>query len=458
MKPLYAAAVAAPSLVAALVLSAASSFAQDAKAPAPDLTPADKAIAEVRANRNIKTPEERTAAVDKALEPLDAATISTQQLEIIVASGLPNIASDPVREKYVARLQKMSEGKNVDGAVAAMLKSSMVKPPKGGTREEYTTYQGEQTKLCIEASKHPQLGAAFAAGHGMGFLRSCAMGDREELGKAGVYKTVAPLVTEKMSPKLASSVLAFLDPATSKDSGLDKPAAERLRKVAVALADKAIADEKTTKQEKKSLENAKARATGAFARGELLDHQAPPISFIWSNSPTPIKNFSDFKGKVVFVDFWATWCGPCVASFPHLRELQERYKDSNVVILGVTSPQGYIINQKTKDPKERKIDTPEQKDELAKMPDWIKDMEMTWTVAFSEDSCFNPQFGVNGIPHIALIDAKGIVRYNELRPGDKTLTDKIDSLLKESNLPVPASHKKEETPEKNDKKDSGHGE
>jgi thioredoxin-like negative regulator of GroEL len=76
------------------------------------------------------------------------------------------------------------------------------------------------------------------------------------------------------------------------------------------------------------------------------------------------------------------------------------------------------------------------------MPGWIKDMDVTWTIAFSEESCFNADFGVNGIPHIALIDAKGVVRYNGIHPSDKTLEDKIDELVKEAGGKVPARAEK----------------
>ena len=44
---------------------------------------------------------------------------------------------------------------------------------------------------------------------------------------------------------------------------------------------------------------------------------------------------ADLKGKVVLVDFWATWCPPCVASFPTFRQLSREYKDRGFVILGV---------------------------------------------------------------------------------------------------------------------------
>ncbi|MFM7749339.1 MAG: TlpA family protein disulfide reductase, partial [Opitutaceae bacterium] len=42
---------------------------------------------------------------------------------------------------------------------------------------------------------------------------------------------------------------------------------------------------------------------------------------------------SDFKGKILVLDFWATWCGPCIASFPHTQEVAAKYKDQGVVVL-----------------------------------------------------------------------------------------------------------------------------
>lgn len=149
------------------------------------------------------------------------------------------------------------------------------------------------------------------------------------------------------------------------------------------------------------------------------------------------------KTQPVIVDFWATWCGPCVASFPHIRDLVARYETagSPVKIVGVTSLQGFHMKRNLEaGNKPERIDCKgDAEKEYGLMPSFMKDMNMTWTVGFTPDGCFNPNFGVSGIPHLAIIDSAGKVRFNGLHPMHaKEVADDIDSLLKEANLKAPA--------------------
>jgi len=183
------------------------------------------------------------------------------------------------------------------------------------------------------------------------------------------------------------------------------------------------------------LEGSVAFLDGAASRGTLMDHPAPALTFSWFSGDQPAKTLADLKGKVVVVDFWATWCGPCIGTFPQVRELQKHYEGYEVVIVGVTSLQG-----KHHPGNGEPVDTegnPQKEYDL--MKEFMAKQDMTWPVAFSEQEVFNPDFGVRGIPHVAIVDAEGIVRYNGLHPGDplKVKAEKIDALLKKAGLPTP---------------------
>jgi thiol-disulfide isomerase/thioredoxin len=163
---------------------------------------------------------------------------------------------------------------------------------------------------------------------------------------------------------------------------------------------------------------------------------APELHFKWS-SPAGFTTLSALKGKIVVIDFWATWCGPCLRAFPQVREHVVHFKDAPVVFLGVTSIQGRVSNLEPK-----RIDTKgDPAREMALMPRFMQAKDMTWPVAFSEEDVFNPDYGVSGIPFVAIIAPDGIVRYAGLNPGDKRadIGGKIEALLKEFHLPVPAA-------------------
>ncbi|MCX6954419.1 MAG: TlpA disulfide reductase family protein, partial [Verrucomicrobia bacterium] len=132
-----------------------------------------------------------------------------------------------------------------------------------------------------------------------------------------------------------------------------------------------------------------------------------------------------------------TWCGPCVASFPQVRELTAHYKDMDVVVVGVTSIQGSITGLQPS-----KIDTAgDPQREMALMADYIRAKDVTWTVAFSDEEVFNPDYGITGIPHMVIIAPDGTIRHRGLHPAmpHAEKVGMIDALLKEFKLPILAS-------------------
>lgn len=170
---------------------------------------------------------------------------------------------------------------------------------------------------------------------------------------------------------------------------------------------------------------------------ELVGAPAPELDILWSSRPG-LSKLDDLLGQVVVLDFWATWCAPCIAAFPKIRKEVAHFRNSPVVYLGVTSLQGRIINL-TSQQIEVKDDP---KREYALTVEFMKKHDMTWDILFSRQKVHNPDYLADtGIPSVAIIAPDGTVRHAGLNPNTPgvDIEGKIVEVLKEFNLPVPAS-------------------
>jgi thiol-disulfide isomerase/thioredoxin len=106
------------------------------------------------------------------------------------------------------------------------------------------------------------------------------------------------------------------------------------------------------------------RVASEQARMALIGQPAFPLeTAAWVNGD-PLTD-ADLKGKVVLLDFWAVWCGPCIACFPHLRDWHEKYADRGLVIVGLTK---YYSCRRPKPPKRAKALRPAPRLEIPPEP------------------------------------------------------------------------------------------
>lgn len=206
------------------------------------------------------------------------------------------------------------------------------------------------------------------------------------------------------------------------------------------------AEAKNHRQAAGRMKSTLAFLAGPAGRGELIGYPAPKVDLLWNSENADWKSFDSLKGKVVVLDFWATWCGPCVGSFPQVRELVEYYDGYDVVVLGLTSEQGSVIFRDERG----KVEAEDFAGECGMMKEYAEAMDVTWPVAFTKQDVFNADFGIKGIPHVAIIAPDGKVAYNNLHPADPLAdkVEKINGLLEKAGLKHPASVEEKAATEK----------
>lgn len=151
---------------------------------------------------------------------------------------------------------------------------------------------------------------------------------------------------------------------------------------------------------------------GDFATGYLheirdlaIGKPAPDLKSVDLDGK-PVR-LSDLKGRVVVVDVWATWCGPCKAMIPHQRELVKRLKDKPFTLVSISVDE----NQET-------------------LLDFLKTEPMPWTHWYNgPKEGVIPVLNVRVFPTIYVIDSHGVIRDKDVR--GKLLDQTVDSLLKE---------------------------
>jgi peroxiredoxin len=130
-----------------------------------------------------------------------------------------------------------------------------------------------------------------------------------------------------------------------------------------------------------------AVATMTAAAATLQTGAPAPAFQLNSNAGKPLA-LADFRGQIVLLNFWASWCGPCRQEMPILEQLNRQYHGKGVTLLGVNV----------------------EPDSAAAVA-WLKATPVTFPILFDTESKVSSLYEVAGMPNTVIIDRKGLVRY-----------------------------------------------
>jgi thiol-disulfide isomerase/thioredoxin len=195
--------------------------------------------------------------------------------------------------------------------------------------------------------------------------------------------------------------------------GLDKKKVDDLKRlenkkldpVFVALQKKSIDEnyENIVRYFKKNYE-------ANLAKNKLNNTVSPAFDYL--NHKGGNTKLEDFKGKYVYIDVWATWCGPCRAEIPSLKKIEEEYHGKNIAFVSIS------------------VDVDK---DFEKWKAFVTDKNLGGIQLFADknwNSDFMRSFGINSIPRFILIDPNGkIVQSDAPRPSQAKLKVDLDKLL-----------------------------
>jgi peroxiredoxin len=142
-----------------------------------------------------------------------------------------------------------------------------------------------------------------------------------------------------------------------------------------------------------------------FGQKELIGEEAP--LFILKSINNEEISLKNFRGKIVLLDFFATWCGPCRMEMQYLKKVYNEYKEKDFIIISI-----------------------DLYEDIEKVKDFINENGIEWIVVIDRDGQVAKKYNIQAIPTLILIDSKGIIADVYIGVTDENiLKNKIETLI-----------------------------
>lgn len=149
-----------------------------------------------------------------------------------------------------------------------------------------------------------------------------------------------------------------------------------------------VAKKETPKTEKAPAQDKDVAKDGKASDKEAKNSEETGLTFQLKDQHGKTVSFEDYRGKVIFLNFWATWCPPCQRELPHIQDLYEKYKDcKDVAVLTIVNPGG-------------------QEKSAAGIQDFLKEKNYTMPVLFDDGELYY-YFQITSMPTTFMLDKEG---------------------------------------------------
>ena len=168
-----------------------------------------------------------------------------------------------------------------------------------------------------------------------------------------------------------------------------------------------------TPEQKRAAAGGRVQVRDRARQLALINAEAPEIAVSQWIKGDPA-TLATLRGRVVLLEFWATWCKPCQEMFPKLRKLDEEYRARGLEIVALT--RHYLASRET---------ASSVAEELELMRSMVRQHNLEFRVGVAEDERTQELYGATGLPTLAIIDRTGVVRYAHFGGGEDEKFNRI---------------------------------